>query len=119
MSSRPAPTQIQRDFLALAAFSSAVLFGAISAASYDTPLIIGVSLLSLAIPALYLFSQWDPKPEHYITGTAWVLCGPCALLGTVFILIHVHIVCGLLFAVATVIAFLRFVHAVRQSRHQN
>lgn len=115
---RPDPTQIQRDFLALAAFSSAVLFGALSAACYDTPLKIGVGLLAVAIPTLYLFSQWDPKPEHYITGTAWVICAPCALLGTTFILVHVHILCGLLFAVTTTVAFCRFVQAVRKHKGQ-
>jgi len=113
---RPTPTQIQRDYLALAVFSSAVLLGAMSAASYDRPLIVGVCLLSIAIPTLYLFSQWDPKPQHFMTNTAWVLCAPCALLGTSFVLAHVHVLCGLLFAVTTTVAFVRFCVAVREHK---
>ena len=111
---RPAPEPFQRDFLALAVFSSAVLLGAISAACYDTPLVIGVSLLSIATPTLYLFSQWNPEPEHYVSNTAWFLCAPCAFLGITFVLIHVQILCGLLFAATTLVAFFRFSRAARE-----
>ena len=95
-------------FLALAGASFLAVLGALSVNSYDWSIIIGIAILSADVPVLVGFARWDPPSfrwespvRHHIANILWVVSMPAALLGISFILAHVHLVCGILFAVSS------------------
>ncbi len=96
-------------FLALAGASFVAVIGALSVNTYDWSVIIGIAILAADIPVLVGFSRWRPlyfRPErrHKIASHLLFVSMPAALLGISFILAHVHVICGILFAVSSGIA---------------
>ncbi|MEY2555667.1 MAG: hypothetical protein QOF93_811 [Verrucomicrobiota bacterium] len=99
-------------FLGLAGASFVAVIGALSVNTYDWTVITGIAILSADIPLLISFARWDPPtlrresplPDH-ISNILWIASMPAALLGISFILAHVHIICGILFAVASCLAY--------------
>lgn len=98
-------------FLGLAGASFVAVIGALSVNTYDWTVVTGIAILSADIPVLVGFARWDPPSfrwesplPHHVANILWVLSMPAALLGIAFILAHVHLICGILFAVFSCVA---------------
>jgi hypothetical protein len=94
--------------LALAGVSFVTILGALSVSRYDCPIIIGVAILSGAAPLLASFSRWTPPDlltdstwRNWLANHLFVVAMPAALIGIAFVLAHVHILCGALFAASS------------------
>ena len=102
-------------FLGLAGASFVAVIGALSVNCYDWTVITGIAILSADIPVLIGFARWDPPTlrwesplPHHAANILWVVSMPAALLGIAFILAHVHILCGILFAIFSIVAYLLY-----------
>jgi hypothetical protein len=102
-------------FLGLAGASFVAVIGALSVNTYDCTIVTGIAILSADIPVLIGFARWDPPtlrwrspPPHHAANILWVISMPAAPVGISFILAHVHIVCGILFAVFSIVAYLLY-----------
>ena len=102
------PHNIYDTSLALAGVSFLTILGALSVSSYDCPLIVGIAILCVATPLLASFSRWTPPDlaadsswHNWLANHLFLVATPTALLGISFVLAHVHVVCGVLFAVSS------------------
>jgi hypothetical protein len=98
--------------LALAGVSLIAVVGALSVATYDWAIVTGVAILSVDMPILVGFARWIPQSlDEGSTWYDWVAMHlflasvPLVVIGISFLLVHVHIVCGVLFITSSIISF--------------
>ncbi len=101
--------------LALAGVSLIAIVGALSVATYDWAIVTGIAILSVDIPLLVCFARWIPESlgesstwDDWVAIHLFIVSAPLVVLGISFLLVHVHIVCGVLFFTASVVSFLLY-----------
>jgi len=107
------PQNFYETSLALAGVSFLTILGALSvSAAYDWTLITGVSILCVVTPWLVGFSRWIPPDitapdstwHDWVANHLFAADMPVALLGMSFIFAHVHVICGVSFALSSLTA---------------
>ena len=107
--------------LALAGANLVLIAGALSVSVYDWPIVAGISVLAFDIPLLVGFGRWTPTSvdgksswHDWVAVHVFIAAAPLAVFGISLLLVHVHAICGVLFALSTVLAFVLYKRRLHQ-----